>query len=68
LSAQARAAAPAVYKQLYNFSAMRLVRGPGRMELNSTHDAFDIASYEEDCIGVGCRNDSSPPLFSALER
>src|SRR5881397_1304404 len=68
LSAQACAAAPAVYQQLRNLPAMRLVRRPGRMKLDGTDDPFDIASYEEDCTGAGCRNGSSPPAFSALER
>src|SRR4030088_1585313 len=68
LRAQARAAATAVYQQLRNLGAMRLVRCPGRVELDGTRDPFDIASYEEDCAGVGCRNGPSPPVCSALER
>ena len=38
------------------------------MKLDGTNDPFDIASYKEDCTGVGCRNGPSPPVFSALER
>src|SRR2546428_4131264 len=68
LSAQAPAAGSAMYQQLRNLRAMRLVRCPGRVELNGTNDPFGIASYEKDCTGVGCRNGCSPPIFSALER
>src|SRR2546425_2905009 len=68
LSAQAPAAGSAMYQQLRNLRAMRLVRCPGRVELNGTNGPFDIASYEKDCTGVGCRNGPSPPVFSALER
>src|SRR2546428_3639457 len=48
LSAQARAAAPAMHQQLRYLRAMRLVRCPSRVELDRTNDPFDIASYEED--------------------
>src|SRR5947208_13203548 len=68
LSAQARATAPAMDQQFRNLRAMRLVRCPGRVKLDGTNDPFDIASYKEDCTGVGCRNGPSPPVFSALER
>src|SRR5438309_7899215 len=68
LSAQARAAAPATYRQLRNLGAMRLVRCPGRAEWDGTRDPFDIASHEEDRAEAGCRNGPSPPVFSALER
>jgi len=55
-------------QQFRNLRAMRLVRCPGRVKLDGTNDPFDIASYKEDCTGVGCRNGPSPPVFSALER
>ena len=47
---------------------MRLVGCPGRVELDGTNDPFDIASDEEDCLGVGCGNGPSPPVLSARER
>jgi len=68
LRAQACAAASAMYQQLRNLRAMWLVRRPGRVELDGTNDTRDIASYEEDCTGVGCSDGLSPPVFSALER
>jgi hypothetical protein len=48
LSAQARAAAPAMDKQLRNLRAVRLVRCPGRVELNGPDAPFNIASDEKD--------------------
>jgi len=68
LSAEARPTAAAVYQQLRNLRTMRLVRGPSGVELDGTNDPCDIASYEEDRTGVGCRYGPSPPVFSALER
>jgi len=68
LSAQPPAAAPAMYQQLRNLRVMRLVRCPGRVELDGADDPFGIASHEEDCTGAGCRNGPSPPVFSALDR
>lgn len=57
-----------MYQELRNLRAMRLVRCPGRVELDGTDNPFDLASDEEDCTGVGCSNGPSPPVFSALER
>jgi len=68
LSAQARAAAPAMDKQLRNLRAVRLVRCPGRVELNGPDAPFNIASDEKDGAGVGRSNAPSPPVFSAHER
>src|SRR6266581_8090287 len=61
LSAQSHSAAAAMDQQLRNLRAMRLVRCPGRVELDGTNDSFDIAGYEEDCTGVGRRKGPSPP-------
>jgi hypothetical protein len=57
-----------MYQQLRDLRAMRLVRCPGRVELDGTHDSFGIASDEEDGTGVGCRHGPTPPIFSALKR
>ena len=35
-------------QQLRNVGAMRLVRGPRRVQLDSTDDPSDIPSHEED--------------------
>src|SRR5438445_5978899 len=46
LSAQTRAAAAAMHQQLHDLRAMRLVRCPGRVELDGTDNTFDIDGDE----------------------
>ena len=48
LSAQAHATAPAMDQQLRNLRAMRLVRCPGRVELDCTHDPVAVAEVDLD--------------------
>src|SRR5438309_11904886 len=43
LNAQARAAAPAMYEQLRNLGAMRVVRCPSRVELGGAGDSVEMA-------------------------
>ncbi len=57
-----------MHEQLRDFRTMRLVRRPGRVELNGTDNPFDIASDEKNGLCVGYRNGFAPPVFSALHR
>ncbi len=68
LSTQARTAAAAMHQQLCNLRAMRLVRRPGWVELDSPNNPFGITDYEEDGARVGCNDGLSPPVLSALKR
>ena len=52
LRVQARAADPAADQQLRNLRAVRLVRCPGRVELDGAYDPFAIARDEENGTGV----------------
>jgi hypothetical protein len=68
LRAHARAAPPAMHQQLHDLRAMRLVRRPGRVELDRANDTFGIASDEEDCARMGCRKGTAPPVFCVRKR
>ena len=67
-STQTGAATPTMYEQLRNLRPMRLVRCPGRVELDRANDPVGIAGDKDNRSGVGGRSGPSPPVFSALER
>lgn len=56
LTTQTCVPSPAMDQHLRNLSAMRLVRCPGRVQLDGTNNPFDIASDEEDRPRIECRN------------
>jgi hypothetical protein len=51
--AEPRSAAAAMHQQLRNLRALRLIRCPGRMELDRAYNTFGSAGHEEDGIGDG---------------
>src|SRR6266568_3378562 len=66
--AQASATPAAMHDQLHDLRAMRLVRRPGRMELDGAYDSFEIASDEKDGARISRGNRPLPPLLGSFER